>query len=1119
MRSISRIALLGTVLLSTAAAFAQSAPATDPLLEGFRDPPASARPRAWWHWLNGNISEEGIEKDLAWMKAIGLGGVQAFDANLMTPQVVAKRIAYMTPEWKRAFRLAASTAQRLDLELAIAASPGWSETGGPWVPPVDGMKKLVWSETEVAGGKPLSAPLVPPPNVTGPFQSLPFNDPLSGFDSSVATKARGQYYADVAVLAYPVFARNTAVSADMTGATGDVAALVDDDAATVVQVPRGTDAAPSVLTLTYAMAKTIRSATLLIPNALPVFGDPAYLPVLEAKTVSGWTEVARLPLANIPTTVAFAPVTAQTFRLVLRPNTGPKRTGVAPPAPGVEMGGMFGGGPPASTVAIAQLRLSGEPKVDRYEAKAGFATVLDYHALSRDVPDMDGVDPGRVIDLTQRMRPDGTLDWTPPPGQWRVVRLGTSLLGTTNHPASPEATGLEVDKYDGAAVRRYMNTYLDTYRDAVGDDLIGAKGVRALVTDSFEAGDANWTPGMIAAFRRLRGYDPTPWLPTLTGAVIGSRTRSDAFLYDYRATLADLIASEHYGTVAAVAHARGLKVYGEALEDGRPALGNDMAMRAHTDVPMAAMWTFPKDGEPRSTLVGDIRGAASVAHLYGQNLVAAESMTSAFSPWAFGPADLRHVIDMEFALGVNRPVIHTSVHQPVDDRQPGLSLAIFGQYFNRHETWAGMAKPWIDYMARSSFLLQQGRSQADVAYFFGEEAPLTALYAQSPLRDVPIRYGYDFVDAAALSSILSVRNGELVAPSGARYRVLYLGGSSARMTLPTLRRIATLVEAGATVIGDAPTGTPALRDDASAFSAMVRRLWTGAAETRIGRGRVIAGRDVERGLARIGLGPDVDYAGIAGGPLMFTHRTLDDGDVYFIANRRTEQASREVRFRVTGRVPELWNADTGITSAMSYRTEGRHMIVSLDLGPEESTFVVFRRPATALRHVVNAPATRLLAAVAGPWTVRFQPGRGAPEQAKFTTLAPLDKNTVPGIRYFSGVAAYSADIRVPTASVAEERRVLELGKVGDVAEVRVNGVVVGTVWHAPYKIDVTDALKGGLNRIEVRVANLWVNRLIGDAQQGAAKVGWTAMPTYRSDAPLRSSGLIGPVTLTAEAAR
>ena len=247
-----------------------------------------------------------------------------------------------------------------------------------------------------------------------------------------------------------------------------------------------------------------------------------------------------------------------------------------------------------------------------------------------------------------------------------------------------------------------------------------------------------------------------PWLPALTGVIVGSRSESDRFLFDFRRTLADLIASEHYGTVAKVARERGLLVYGEALEGGRPSLGDDMAMRSYTDIPMAALWTYRPDAGPNVVSFADMKGAASVAHLYGQGLVAAESMTSGMAPWAHAPLDLRRVIDLEFAYGINRPVIHTSVHQPVDDKQPGLSLMIFGQFFNRHETWAEMARPWIDYLSRNSLMLQQGRYFADVAYFYGEEGPLTGLYLNKPVSDAPVRYGYDFINTDALLNLVSV---------------------------------------------------------------------------------------------------------------------------------------------------------------------------------------------------------------------------------------------------------------------------------------------------------------------------------------------------------------------------
>lgn len=1108
-RSVMTIA----ALLASSATLAQSGtptPASDPLLDGFRNPPDSARPRTWWHWLNGNITEDGIVKDLTWMKRVGLGGVQTFDASLMTPQIVDKRLAYMTPEWRHAFQLAARTADTLGLEFAIAGSPGWSETGGPWVPPADGMKKLVWSETDLVGGRRVTTKLAPPPSVSGPFQALPFEDPLAAFEGK-SGRQPPQFYADVAVLAYPIVELAAGARATATPTINGAPAPAGD-----IALVHGKPGAPALLTLDYAAPVTIRSAALFVRGALPPFGDAEFLPVLEAQTAAGWQRVASVPLGTVPTTVSFAPVTARSFRFVFAPNTAPPTVGLGAPAPGVVMDGVFPGqGAAPPPIRVGHVALSAAARVDRFEAKAGFATVGDYYALSTAVPDEAGFDPKQVIDLTGKMRPDGTLDWTPPAGRWRVLRLGSSLLGTTNHPATPEATGLEVDKYDASAVSRYVDTYLGNYRAAVGPDLIGKAGVRALVTDSFEAGDANWTPRLAEQFKRLRGYDLTPWLPALTGTVVGSRAQSDAFLYDYRRTLADLMASEHYGTVARVAHANGLKVYGEALENGRPALGNDIALRAHADVPMAAMWTFPSETQPRPTLIGDVRGAASVAHLYGQNLVAAESFTSAFAPWAFAPADLKHVADFEFVNGINRPVIHTSVHQPTDDKLPGLSLAIFGQYFNRHDSWAELARPWIDYLARTSFMLQQGSNVADVAYFFGEEAPLTQLYAQAPLADVPVTHGYDFVDADALIGQLSVADGELVARSGARYRVLYLGGTSRRMTLPVLKRIAALVEAGATVIGDAPVGSPSLPDDRGTYESIVRRLWGPTLVTRVGQGRVVAGRDIEAALRQIALAPDFSFAKPKpDSDVPFLHRQLADGDAYFVVNRHARREAIEAHFRVTGRVPELWHADTGQSTPVSYRIEQGQTIIPLDLAAEDAVFVVFRTPSRRPSAALPTPPRAIVRTIEGPWSVAFQPGRGAPASIALATLAPLETQRDPALRYFSGIASYTTSVTV--SGTAARHQTLDLGRVGDIAEVRVNGRLVGTAWHAPYQVDVGAALKPGKNRIEIRVANTWVNRLVGDAQPGAAKHSWTAMPTYRADAPLRPSGLIGPVTLTSE---
>lgn len=1057
--------------------------------------------------MNGNVTVDGIAKDLAWMHEIGLGGLQNFDASLTTPQIVENRLVYMEPDWQEAFRFAVETADRYGLEFAIAASPGWSETGGPWVPPEDGMKKLVWSTVDIVDVQPFDGILPAPPDVTGPYLDLPLFNPLAAIEGESGESP--QFYADAAVLAFPYIRPDRSelsVAVSAGGITLDASALFDGSLTTGVEIDPGTADASGALVLEYSDPRTIRSATLFVKGILPPFGDPTFTPVLEALQDGEWHEVTDLPVTDVPATRSFDPVTASTFRVVMNPYTGPRRILLNEGAPGAaaafsfESGGM-------SAVTVTELSLSAEPRVDHFEAKAGFEVARDYHALENAADD-PGVPPGDVIDLTDRLSRDGSLDWTPPPGDWRVLRLGYSLTGKTNHPATEEATGLEVDKYDGEAVRRYLQTYLDLYEETAGSDWNGDAGLDAILTDSIEVGASNWTPRLVERFRELGGYDPVPWLPALTGTIVGSRQQSDAFLYDFRRTLADLLVSEHYATVKSVAAEHGIKVYGEALEDVRPTLGDDMSMRSHADVPMAALWHWNRGDFPRPTLLGDMKGASSVAHVYGQNLAAAESMTAANSPWAFAPSDLRRVIDLEFAHGINLPVIHTSVHQPLDDRAPGLALFIFGQYFNRHETWAGMARPWIDYIARNSYLLQQGRNFADVAYFYGEEMPLTALYAFEPLADTPVNYAFDFVNADAILNLLSVENGKLVAPGGASYEVLYLGGTSHRMTLPLLRKLAELAEAGATIIGDAPESSPSLADYEAEFAAIVERLWTG--------GRVIAGRDIEAALDSIGLVPDFAFDELqADSEVLFVHRLLDDGHVYWVNNRNNRAESIDGRFRVTGLKPEIWRADTGGAEPVSYGMQDGVTVVSLQFLPEESFFVVFREPTSEPSAEFETPAWVEAGGVNGPWDVTFQPGRGAPASTTLERLGSLSEHTDPGIRYFSGTTTYSTQFDLPDGVQAGDSLLLDLGQVGDVAEVLVNGDSVGIAWKAPNRVDIGPAVRAGSNALEVRVANLWVNRLIGDAQPESEKIAFTTVPTYEPDTPLRPSGLIGPVRLLA----
>jgi hypothetical protein len=721
-----------------------------------------------------------------------------------------------------------------------------------------------------------------------------------------------------------------------------------------------------------------------------------------------------------------------------------------------------------------------------------------------------------VIDLTSKMQPDGTLIWTPAAGDWVVLRLGYSLLGITNHPATAEATGLEVDKLDRRFVKNYFEKYLDSYKQTVGSKMMGTRGIRYVVNDSWEAGSQNWTDNMIAQFKKLRGYDPTPWLPVLTGKVVESSAASDRFLWDFRKTIADLIANEHYGQLEDTLHEWKMGHYGDSHESGRAFVADGMEVKKFNEVPMSAMWTqTPGVNKEQFGYDADDRESASVAHIYGQNLAAAESMTAAAAPWAWSPATLKPTADQEFLNGINRFVIHESAHQPLVGKAPGMTLGPFGQWFNRNETWAEQAHAWITYLARTSFMLQQGHFGADLIYFYGEDSNLTSIFAdKSP--EVPAGYGFDYVNADALIHELNVSNGMIVTPGGMTYKLLGLDPYSQHMSLPVLRAIHELVNAGATAAGPKPVDDPSLADNGAEFKKLSDELFgDGTGTHKLGLGTVYAGQKLGDVFAAMNVVKDFDYTKPAPETrLEFVHRKLADGDLYFVDNRGDSPARVDATFRVAGKAPELWYAETGTTKPASYKIAAGRTTVPLDLEPWGTVFVVFRKATSAVSRIVPVEAETQLATLDGRWLLSFQPGRGAPNSVSLDKLSAWNESSDAGIRYFSGAGTYTKTIDVPAAWLASGANVwIDLGDVKNLAEVELNAKPLGIVWHAPYRVDATGALKAGANQLTVKVVNSWVNRLIGDEQPGAARITFADVKPYKANSPLLASGLLGPVVV------
>jgi (4-O-methyl)-D-glucuronate---lignin esterase len=341
-----------------------------------------------------------------------------------------------------------------------------------------------------------------------------------------------------------------------------------------------------------------------------------------------------------------------------------------------------------------------------------------------------------------------------------------------------------------------------------------------------------------------------------------------------------------------------------------------------------------------------------------------------------------------------------------------------------------------------------------------------------------------------------------------------------------VRKLRDLVAEGATLVAPRPGASPSLAGFPAAdeeIRGIVNDVWgpiDGKSLTQhdYGKGKVYWGGPLEEVLLARKIAPDVEHSRPQPDTtLVWIHRRLPDADLYFIANQKERAEDVLATFRVEGRQAELWHPDTGSIEPASYRIEGGRTTVPLSLEPNGSVFVVLRAPASASSRALSRPVHTTLATVSGPWSVSFPPSGGAPPQVRLDTLASWTVSADPGVKYFSGTATYAKEIQaLPAWFKPGARVVLDLGRVREIAEVSVNGKAVGGIlWKAPFDTDVTDALKPGANRLEIKVTNLWPNRMIGDQQPSATKrYTFTDYKAYTKDSPLLESGLLGPVTLT-----
>ncbi len=1108
------------------------------LKSGFLNPPAEARPGVMWHWMNGFVSEEGIRRDLIDLHEKGIQKVELFNANMFPWQ---GPVRYGSDRWHDCIRFAIRVADSLGMEFIPMMGDGWATAGGPWNRPEHAMKQIVWSETEVQGGGCVQIELSRP-------------------------KTELNYYRDVAVVAVPAEEPEENKPVRVSSSMPEIRTewLTDGDPKTVVGFdnPRikgrpeyiefdfGRPFTASMLLMDYG-----NNARRGYEGTVQVSDDGVNFRTV--RTFDYYGQVWAKPTIA----VNFPEETARYFRVVFR-----------------------GGDLVRYVYRIAGMTFSNRYRIDNYHSKSARA-MIEPDIPRRPVGEGDprAIPSDRVIDLSDRMSPEGTLEWEVPAGNWTVLRFGYTAINRVNHPATKEGTGLECDKMDPGALKiHFDHTMGRIIRESKAG---GYRSLCGVLLDSNESGPQSWTARFPEEFRRRKGYDMVRFLPTLTGRVVESEAVTECFLWDYRRVISDLVTDYFYGTLGELIRGHGLKFYNEPYG----AYFDHYRAARHADGVTCEFWN--------GYITNNSKFIASVVHTTGRNVVAAEAYTAqpAFGSYANTPCSLKFWGDKTLAEGVNLNILHSYVHQPFDSLRPGFTLSRYGTHFNPGNTWWRYADGWIDYLASCQFLLQQGRFVGDICYLNPSDL---AEYYRYRYPECPEGYDFDICNDQTLMN-MEVDNEGLLTLGGMRYRVLVIQDWHV-MPLTVLRKIHRLVTQGATVVGVRPAYSPSLmeyRTRMDEFDRLASDLWNGDPVCRLGRGEMWNGELTGAMLASMGIEPDFICRSRDSVNVDYIHRTTPEAEIYFIANQSQRPVAVTVKLRDgAGAAPQIWDPvrrDIRTTPVFAENEEGT--ILPLSMATHASLFVVLPKGErkTGIERVVLDGQTIFSAeeippvvadgecpvvwsgkdgqmllsrrgryefvrsdravrvtkvnrlprpiVLTGDWQVTFPLLRRPSMTVSWGKLYSWSEHSDPEIRYFSGTATYRKTFDF-VGTVDGLRYWLEWNKVKDIAEIRINGKSVGTVWAPPYRMDITEYLMSGENRIEIAVTNTWVNRLIGDEQlpadlrykpqtDGTAQLlelpDWMEHPSQRksdrrtfctwkhwsSDSPLHESGLIGEVRI------
>ncbi len=912
-RTFIKLGAAGTATLFLPLSFLQACQrkmASAALDSDFLNPPQSAKPYTWWHWMNGNITSDGITRDLEFLQKAGIGGFQIFQVGTGIPK---GPVAFGGSEWAQLLQHAAREAKRLDLEYDMMNAGGWSSSGGPWITPELSMQQLTWSEMHVKGGKTVNVKL------PQPYTKLKF-------------------YRDAFVLAFPSLEGETSSMNDLlrnvTSSNGKVNAnlLTDNDFTKAIEVKGSAVDQPVYLQLEFKEPYRAQSIT-TYAAALRSSGSgrsPRFKMKLESSNDGRhFRDVCDIDIPNwrnnsieVPGTANFSPVKAKYFRLS---------------APGA--------------CRFMQLRLSGASRIVDWPLKANF---IDRGAIvagaqlpaTGSVTSGSVIDPDKVVDITQHMDKEGQLNWQAPEGNWTILRMGHTAVGIQNHPSPDGGGGLECDKYSEKAYDFHFNKFFGKLLPFL--ESLGKNGKSGSVIDSYEVGMQTWTADYPQQFKTYRGYDIKNYLPALTGRVVGSGDVSDRFLWDIRRTDADLMDDKYYGRFAELCNKHNMKAYSETYSGGP---FDEIQAGSRMDVPMGEFWAGL--GQTNGVYYS-IKMASSIGHVYGKPVVAAESYTGVpwETKWQQYPYALKGEGDWMYTQGLNKYIFHVYAMQPHPTVKPGMTMGPWGWMHSRNNSWANHEHNWLAYIHRCQYLLQKGTAVADIVYYAGVEIPSNAPVLPEQLNPTPPKgYFYDVSDGKGIVDRMKPGNGRIMLPDGMSYKVIVLPESD-KISLQVLQKVRDLVNGGAAVVGPKPKRTPGLenfKENDTEIGKIADEMWgdlDGKNNTMrsYGSGHVFWGMSMADVMKQLNIQPDFEFTSRSGdAPVNYIHKTIDNAEVYFIANRRRQTEDLVCTFRVKGMQPEFWDAATGKRISVSvYETSNGRTKIPVRLGPAGSVFVVFQ---------------------------------------------------------------------------------------------------------------------------------------------------------------------------------